>query len=81
MKGLKIATPNPSCDSLSTYDGIAHLTKTGMSQKRFILLCFLQHTAELSHRNQHMDHKDGFNCNLKTTVRLGKTLIVKPMFS
>lgn len=28
-----------------------------------------------------MDHKDGFNCNLKTTVCLGKTLIVKTMFS
>jgi len=46
VKGLKNATPNPSCDLLSTYDGIAHLSKTGMSQKRFILLCFLKHTAE-----------------------------------
>jgi len=45
-ESFKIATPNPSCDLLSTYDGTAHLSKTGMSQKRFILLCFLQHTAE-----------------------------------
>jgi len=29
-KGLKIATPNPSCDLLPTYDRIAHLTRTGM---------------------------------------------------
>jgi hypothetical protein len=30
VKGLKIATPNSSCDLLSTYDGTEqHLTKTG----------------------------------------------------
>jgi len=47
VKGLKIATPNPSRDLSLTYEGTAqHHTKQVCNKKRFILLRFLQHTAE-----------------------------------